>query len=223
MKKRVNEWPGAVNDPHQMFREAVADAAAGRHELALQKHLWFHNNALKLQPSLSGVRRSYALSAWRKLADVYPPAMQELRKASDAARRAARSSPDAWHPFADFLSIKEYLGEEIKTVRFFKWLHRNAPKKAERVYHGTEEALVRAGEFALCGRYIRGEERFKQIRKLYRVNLRLSRDPKIGADYADFARRSFSEKNSAAGCLTGAKRTRARGKEDRNPRETDMG
>jgi len=67
-------------------------------------------------------------------------------------------------------------------------------KTLEENYHGTEEALVRAGEFDLCGRYIKGEERFTQIRKLYRVNLRLSRDPEIGADHAEFARVSFSEK-----------------------------
>ena len=194
MKKRVSEWPGAVNDPHQIFREAVADAAAGRHKLALQKHLWFHNNALTFKAGLSGVRRSYGLSAWRKLADIYPPAMRELRKARDSARRAARIRPDVWHPFADFLSINEYLGEEIKTVQFFKWLDKNAPERAEDVYHGAEEALVRAKEFELCGRYIKGEERFMKIRKLYRVNLRLARDPEVGADYADFARKSFSEK-----------------------------
>ena len=120
--------------------------------------------------------------------------MQELKKARDSARRSVRASHDAYHSFADFRSINEYLGEEIKTVQFFKWLHKNAPKKAERVYHVTEEALVRAKEFELCGCYIEGETRFTRIRHLYRVNLKLSRDPTIGADYADFARRSFSEK-----------------------------
>ena len=79
-------------------------------------------------------------------------------------------------------------------MRLFKWLHKNAPQKAERVYNGTEEMLVRAKEFGLCGCYIGGEARFTQIRKLYRVNLRLSRDPTIGADHADLARVSFSEK-----------------------------
>src|SRR5688572_28631028 len=122
--------PATGTQPDDVFREAVKDSVAGRYELALEKHLWFHHNALRLCPSLSGVRRSYALSAWKDLADKYLPAMKALRKTRDDARNGARTQKGraAQQQYADFEAINEYLDEEPKTVRFFKWLHKRRRK-----------------------------------------------------------------------------------------------
>jgi hypothetical protein len=189
--------PATGTQPDDVFREAVKNAAARRHQAALEKLLWFHKNAIRLQPSLSGVRRSYALSAWKNLADKYPPAMTALRRSRDIARRAARRRKGraAQQQYADFAAINHYLDEEPKTVRLFKWLHEHRPKLARDVYHRVEDVLARAREFKLCGAYIESEEQFVRIRRGFRVNMRLARK-EFGAEHEDYSYRSFSERTT---------------------------
>jgi hypothetical protein len=198
MKPLMNrKWsPSAKDraDPGEILREAMADATAGRARLALVKHLWFHKNAIKLRPSLSGVRRSYALSAWRNLGAKYLPALRELVKARNEAERAVWRQRDPWPAFHDLKSINEYLGEVKRTVSLFRALHKRSPRRAKRVYSGAEEALFRAGEFQMCNHYLRPLDRFGTIRRTYRVNLRLAKDPTIGANFVEFAQSSFMDK-----------------------------
>jgi hypothetical protein len=175
------------------------DAASGqpaRMKLALTKHLWFHKHATKVRQGLSGVRRSYALRAWRELAEKYPPALKALVKVRNEAQRAVWKRNDPWPSFADVRSINDYLGDSTRTVALFRALHERSPGRAKRVYHGAEEALYQAGEFKLCNNYLDPSERFNTIRRTYRVNLRLAKDPTIGADFAGFARRSFEDKTT---------------------------
>ena len=189
--------PATGTQPDDVFREALKDAAARRHQAALEKLLWFHKNAIRLQPSLSGVRRSYALSAWKDLGNKYPPAMKALRRSRDSARHAARRQKGkaAHQQYADFAAINEYLDEEPKTVRFFKWLHKHRPKLARDVYHRAEDVLARANEFKLCGAYIDGEEQFARIRHIFRVNMRMARK-EFGREHEEYSYKSFSERTT---------------------------
>ncbi len=161
------------SEPGEVLREARLDAAAGRSRLALIKHLWFHKNAVKLDRSLSAVRRSHALSAWRDLATKYRPALRALVKARNEAERVVWRQRDPWPAFHDLTSINEYLGEVKRTVSLFRALHKRSPRRAKRVYLGAEEALFQAGEFRLCNDYLEPLDRFNTIRRNYRVNLRL--------------------------------------------------
>jgi hypothetical protein len=182
--------------PDDVFREAVKDIRAAHHESALEKLVWFHYNAIRLRPSLSGVRRSFALRAWKNLAERYPPAMKALRARRDAARNASCRSKgkDAVEEYADFAAINHYLEEDSKTVRLFKWLHKHRPDLAKDVYNRTEAMLYRAGEFTLCCAYINGKEQFDRIRRQFRINMRLARDREIGVPHQQYAREAFSEK-----------------------------
>lgn len=63
------------------------DTMAGHYEAALAKHIWFYNEALKINPNMYGVRLSFALSYWKQLADVYPPAKVKLIEARDEAEK----------------------------------------------------------------------------------------------------------------------------------------
>lgn len=182
------------SDPGEVLREARLDAAAGRSRLALIKHLWFHKNAVKLDRSLSAVRRSHALSAWRDLAKKYRPALRALVKARNEAERVVWRQRDPWPAFHDLTSINEYLGEVKRTVSLFRALHKRSPRRAKRVYLGAEEALFQAGEFRLCNDYLEPLDRFNTIRRNYRVNLRLAKDPAMGADYVEFAQNRFADK-----------------------------
>jgi len=70
-----------LSDTQQMVRE-------GRYQEALERFVWFHDHALEHEPSaMYGVRLSFALSYWKSLGDVYPPAMTAWWKCETAKRR----------------------------------------------------------------------------------------------------------------------------------------
>src|SRR5262245_62591983 len=90
-------------DPQQVLEEARDLAAQGRYEEALQKHLWFHENALKYDPDLSAVRLSFALGYWVELGEEYPKAREALvaiRDRGDQALRAGDRSFELFHEVA---------------------------------------------------------------------------------------------------------------------------
>jgi hypothetical protein len=120
--------PPANPDPQQILTEAQADARAGRYEVALAKHVWFHRNSLKIDPAFYGVRLSFALMYWKELAKVYPPAKAKLIELRDEAEKQVGSGRDGLEAFVDFEAINTELGENEKTVALFKSLDKNKPR-----------------------------------------------------------------------------------------------
>ena len=84
--------PPSSIDPIQISNQAVTDRLAGRFADSLSKHVWFHEHALKLDPSLIAVRNSYAINSWFKLCDVYPPARVKLTQTRDLAEEKVLDS-----------------------------------------------------------------------------------------------------------------------------------
>ena len=58
----------------------------------------------------------------------------------------------------------------------------------------VEPILFRRGNYKLCARYLEPDARFLTIRRGYRVNLRIAKDPVVGPNHVQFAERSFAEK-----------------------------
>ena len=99
----ADDWTPPKNpDPSAIMREAKADTARGNYEVALAKQLWYHNNAVKLKPSQSGVRLSFALSNWLKLGEVYPPALEKMRQIRDETENKIRDENRVRVNFEDF-------------------------------------------------------------------------------------------------------------------------
>jgi hypothetical protein len=148
-------------DPHpsKILDEAEADTAAGRYEDALSKHEWFHRNALKHEPALYGVRLSFALSDWAKLAAAYPPALEKLKSIRDEAAANIRAAKASFNAFHDFTSINNYLKEDDKTKELFVWVDANNPSLAKKVYDLAQPTLIQAKEYAVCGKYINPDPR----------------------------------------------------------------
>jgi serine/threonine protein kinase len=148
-------WTPPENpDPSAILNEAHADVRAGKFELALSKLDWYYESALRIQPSQSGVRLSFALSYWKKLADQYPPALDRLRELRDEARARVAANKDPFQSFQEFAAISAELGEVEPVVTLFKRLQQTAPGTAQRVYTIAETALIATKEYKLCGPYI---------------------------------------------------------------------
>jgi len=157
-----------ISAPLHILNEARLDTAAGRYAKALAKHLWFHENALKYQPSLYGVRLSHALADWIKLGSLYPAALDQLHRIGDDAAQKVRGDQDCREAFHVFAAINRAFGNPAITRDLFVWLHDNRPSSANALFDLAQPALVEAKEYHLCGPYIDPAAAFQRIAELYR-------------------------------------------------------
>lgn len=157
----AQQWVPPDNpEPTKIRDEAEADIEEGRLGLAAEKYLWYHENALKYDPYLGGVRLSFALGDWRKLADKYPRALQDMRLVRDRAEESVRLSDDDFSAFQDFVALNDVLDDDGRTVELFGWLDQNNRPFARSVYIIAQDTLVYVGDFALCEKYIVGRNSF---------------------------------------------------------------
>jgi len=132
---------------------AHAAACEGRHEEALREYVWFHNHALDEQPSLYGVRLSFALSYWMELSENYPKAkdvLVEIRDKKSAVLLGGKADRELFH---DVISINDVLGCPEDTHSLFVYFDANNRQFAESCAKLALPAIVAAGDFSLAIRY----------------------------------------------------------------------
>jgi hypothetical protein len=187
------EWaPPQTPDPDKILDEARQDACDGKYQDALIKHLWFHNNALKYDRALYGVRLSFALSDWQKLGKEYPPALQSLRDVRDKSGQDVKDGKNYYDSFHDYVAMNESLAEEEKTIQLFRWLDTHNKEWAKRVYRIAQSALIKEHEYKLCGKYIDPDNAYlRYVQQFnYMVDFAKEAPPKYGAN--QFAYKNFS-------------------------------
>jgi len=186
-------------DPHQILSEAQEDTRQGRYSVALAKHLWFHREALKVDQSFYGVRLSFALDYWKDLAQRYPPAMEALVKTRDDALKSVLEGGgaiDAFNAFHDLVALNRALGESGQTVRTFVRLDAERPELAERVFNLAQPALIRAKEYAVCGKYLKPRRSWLMARQIYEMDKLRAEENGGRPEYEDFREKSFTNEVS---------------------------
>ncbi|MCD4653232.1 hypothetical protein K8T06_04795 [bacterium] len=103
----------------------------GKYEEALQKHFWYHQNALELDPSQKGVRLSHALTGWARLGKKYPKALAELKEVRDEKVKQIRSGFCRMDSFLEVEAINRVLDENEKTIALFKHIDKFEPVLAK--------------------------------------------------------------------------------------------
>jgi hypothetical protein len=183
-------------DPSEVLREAERDHDAGRYAEALEKHIWFFDNALKYESSLNGVRLSFALGDWVLLANKYSPALEALEEKADEAEGKVRSGVEPYKSFQDFKSINEDMDKEERTVSLFSWLDKEKPDLARKVYRLARKALVKEGRYELCGSYIDPDKEFQAYLRDFRdIQERELKGP-LSEHIKEFRHDSFSYHSS---------------------------
>lgn len=183
--------PPANPDPTTILREASADTRAKRYENALAKHVWYHENALAIQPSQTGVRLSFALGDWHELGEVYPPAMAKLREVRDETETRIRDEnrrDDYFKDFQDVTSLNRILDVQDQTVALFRWLGERNPSAAQKVFAVSKPALIAAGEYELCNTYLDPDRDATRIEDHYRRGLESSK--KFGLTHLNFVNKT---------------------------------
>jgi len=135
-------------DVQRALEDAERFTREGKYQQALERHIWYHRNALKYAPSEYGVRLSFALSDWAKLGKVYPKALGALRSARDEALATYRKDPSDSLMLGEVMSIDFALND----LRSAKALFYEGRK------HGVRDSLmlqldriVAAGELKWAG------------------------------------------------------------------------
>jgi len=185
---QADGWTPPKNpDPSAILEEAKADATAGKYEVALAKQIWYHENALKLNPGQSGVRLSFALMQWIELGESYPPALEKLIEIRDETEKQIRDENRLrirFEDFHDFTALNQTLRQEERTVEVFKWLSEKNAEDAKTMYGISEAALIKQKEYQLCGKYIDPEKDVERIGESYTSGLTLSK--RFGKSHQDF-------------------------------------
>ncbi len=156
---------------------------AGEYAEALERHIWFHENVLDHQPSMYGVRLSFALSNWNALADKYPPAMEALLELRDNTEAAVRESGD-FEMFHDLYALNRQLDNVQNTIEVFEYLDQEHPARARRVWRIARDTVIDTERYDLAQKYIGDPVRaFARVKSLYDQNVSMYDDPRFGGDH----------------------------------------
>ena len=136
----------------ERLEHASTCIADGRYEEALLELVWFHDHALEENPSLYGVRRSYALAYWVRLGEVYPPALAALQATRDGKAAALLAGELDKSVFRDVAAIDQYLDAVPATYSLYLELLAKQPEVAAACGRNALSSVVAAGDFALAAR-----------------------------------------------------------------------
>ena len=166
-----------LSDTQEMVRQ-------GKHKEALERHIWFHDHALEHDIAMYGVRLSFALSYWKELGDVYPPAKKALIEIRDRKTHQIEKGEGNASLFHDVASLNETLEEESKTIKLFKHLDKKNPKLAKQCWNVAKDYVISAKRFDLARKYLGNLVReFTNVKAMYDQNTTFYGNPKIRGDH----------------------------------------
>jgi tetratricopeptide (TPR) repeat protein len=164
-------------DPDVVLKELRDDRVAGRYEVALEKHLWFHEHALRYQPSLAGVRLSFALGDWGTLAAKHPPALAALRELRARKAQEVREGRNARDAFQEVAAIDRELDEHAGTVELFRVVEAGGEAAARASFPSAQDALIEAKDFATVAKYLSPDRELKLAADTYQGMMRAGSPP----------------------------------------------
>jgi hypothetical protein len=160
--------PGTTPDLQKILGEAKAFMSKGAYEEALQRHIWYHNHALELEPAQSGVRLSFALGDWIELGRRYPKAKQALIEIRDNKTREIVEGRGYAEMVQEVQSINHNLQDDDATYSLFKTIRERDPQLADQCYFYLQDLLVAKGEYQWCFNHLGDpQRRFDSIRQLF--------------------------------------------------------
>lgn len=172
--------PPANPDPDVIVNEALADAAHGRFAEAAQKHVWYHDNAVRLKPSHAQIRLTFVLEEWIALARRYPPAMQDILHArSRAIERVQAAGADLNEAFTEVVRINEMLGDAESTRAVYADLGKHDETLAARFWLHALPALAKLQDHALAFRYLQVDMVLETIESQVKA---MNSQPGVSAD-----------------------------------------
>jgi hypothetical protein len=148
---------------------------------ALDRFVWFHEHALEYAPAMSGVRLSFALSYWKNLGDVYPPAQQAMVDMRDRKTRQLQEGRGNAALFSDVEALNRTLGENAKTVRLFREIDKKDAALAAECWWFVRDAVFMDKQYEIAKKYIPAPLKdYLREKARYDENVALYENPQVG-------------------------------------------
>ena len=149
----------AAIDLHQHLNKTRLLVDEGNYREALNRYEWYSKYSIKHQQSMDGVRLSYAVTDWKNLADVYPPAMKSLRDIRNKSLNLIQqgNSNGGYYNcdlFGDVAALNNVLSEPEQTVSLFELLDKEQPNFARRCWVFAERSVLQAKQYDLAAKYM---------------------------------------------------------------------
>lgn len=190
---KADDWkPPANPNPSTILNEARDDARQGKHETALAKHVWYHENALSIDLAQTGVRLSFALSDWQQLGAAYPPALAKLKSIRDKQEKLLLEEQGDLNSFVDMSAINRTLDDLGKTKKVFEELDAKNPKLAAQVFEQAKPALLEAKAYKLFMKYVDPKADYKRLANFYDRMKQLNLGGRFAEEQTDFQNKKFA-------------------------------
>lgn len=175
--------PAEAKDMQAYLSETEAMVGAGKHKEALERFIWFHDHSLEHDPSMYGVRLSFALSSWNELGKVYEPAKTALVETRDRKQKAILDGTQDKRIFHDVVALNRTLGEEEKTVSLFEAVDAKHPATAKEYWPMAKDAVIAEKRYDIAKKYLVDlSEEFTKLKKNYDSNVSHYDDPRFGGE-----------------------------------------
>lgn len=151
---------------------------------ALERMLWFHDNALLHKRSMYGVRLSFALRYWHQLGEVYPPARVAMVEVRDKKRDMLLRGESDHELFDDVLALNRTMEVEELSVDLFLAIEKSQPELAITCWRRAASLILDQQRYDVAQRHMGDVHQvYMRIRDRYERNLQLYDDPKIGGEH----------------------------------------
>jgi len=146
----------------------------GEYSQALERMIWYHNNALKHDPSQSAVRLSFALKDWIQLGEMFPKAITSLKSIRDRKTHKIHSGTTEFNLFKDVFAINKYLEDKQSSIDLFVTLAQEKPQLGKILAEIIGDFLYTNKRYDIIQKYL-GEpiELFNWAKSLYKTSNQL--------------------------------------------------
>lgn len=186
-----------AQDMQKYLKDTKELVNAGKYKEALERHVWFHEHALEYNRGMAGVRLSFALSDWKSLADLYPPAMKELISTRNKKSKQILTDGGTSNLFSDVRALNRTLGENTKTLELFEKLLDKYPEIAKSDWYYVRDDLFAAKRYDILKKFIGNPMReYSLVASKYGMDTTLSKKlPSGSAFFKAHAENSFIVKS----------------------------
>ena len=157
--------------------------------------MWFHEHALEHDPGMTGVRLSFALSDWRDLGEVYPPAKQAFIETRDRKTRQLEEGRGSPALFQDVAELNRTFGANAATVRLFREIGKSNPTLAARCWFFARRAVFAEKQYDVAKQYLKSPlQEYALAKARYDgIVARYNASPVGGAHYRQWLDKHFVE------------------------------
>lgn len=142
---------------------------------------------------MNGVRRSFALSYWKELADRYPPALDSMLDIRNSKTSIILSGGGTCALFADVIAINGTLNENSKSISLFERLLNQFPDQAKNCHRYMVGHFFTTKRYDLLKGLVDPIAEFKRTLKKFQ-NKSFAELGEDGEQFNKFRKKSFAIK-----------------------------